>query len=104
MTIVPALAMLRAGSEGNLGFIINAVKEPWHYFWITGTLSSFLDNAPTYLTFLSTALGQFYAGIPETEAVTLLILKQEIFLKAISTGVRIFRCHDLHRSMLLTLW
>ena len=29
-----------------------------HYFWITGVLSSFLDNAPTYLTFFNTALGQ----------------------------------------------
>lgn len=90
MTIVPALAMLKAGNEGHLGFIINAVKEPWHYFWITGSLSSFLDNAPTYLTFLSTALGQFYAGIPETEAVAQLVLNQEIFLKAISTGAVFF--------------
>ena len=57
MCIVPALAMLRAGLEGQLAFITNAVKEPWHYFWITGTLSSFLDNAPTYLTFFNSALG-----------------------------------------------
>lgn len=90
MTIVPALAMLKAGSQGHLGFIINAVKEPWHYFWITGSLSSFLDNAPTYLTFLSTALGQFYAGIPEYEAIAQLIINQEIFLKAISTGAVFF--------------
>ena len=57
MCIVPALAMLRAGVQGELAFISNAVKEPWHYFWITGTLSSFLDNAPTYLTFFYSALG-----------------------------------------------
>ena len=57
MCIVPALAMLRAGAQGELAFIINAIKEPWHYFWTTGTLSSFLDNAPTYLTFFNTALG-----------------------------------------------
>ena len=49
-TMLPALDLLRArGAE--LG-----VREPWQFFWATGTLSSFLDNAPTYLTFL--ALGQ----------------------------------------------
>jgi Na+/H+ antiporter NhaD/arsenite permease-like protein len=90
MTIVPALAMLRAGSAGQLGFIMEAVKEPWHYFWVTGALSSFLDNAPTYLTFLSTALGQFYAGLPEPQAVARLLVENEIFLKAISTGAVFF--------------
>ena len=90
ITIVPALAMLRAGSDGQLGFIMDSVKEPWHYFWITGALSSFLDNAPTYLTFLSTALGQFYAGMPEPQAVARLLAENEIFLKAISTGAVFF--------------
>ena len=90
MTIIPALAMLKAGASGHLGFIIEAVKEPWHYFWITGSLSSFLDNAPTYLTFLNTALGQFFAGIPESQAVASLISHQEIYLKAISTGAVFF--------------
>ncbi|MFB0516626.1 MAG: sodium:proton antiporter [Candidatus Neomarinimicrobiota bacterium] len=60
ITIVPVLAMLRAGSEGALAFIINSVERPWHYFWVTGTLSSFLDNAPTYLTFFNTALGKLH--------------------------------------------
>lgn len=86
ITIIPALAMLRAGTHGHLAFIINAVKEPWHYFWITGVLSSFLDNAPTYLTFLNTALGNFYAGLPESQAIPALIAEKGIFLKAISTG------------------
>ena len=50
VTMVPALELLRLrGAE--LG-----VREPWQFFWATGVLSSFLDNAPTYLTFL--ALGQ----------------------------------------------
>ncbi len=90
MTIIPALAMLRAGMHGHLDFIIAAVKEPWHFFWITGSLSSFLDNAPTYLTFLNTALGQFFAGIPERQAIASLITHQEIYLKAISTGAVFF--------------
>jgi Na+/H+ antiporter NhaD/arsenite permease-like protein len=33
------------------------VREPWHFFWATGILSSFLDNAPTYLTFAAAACG-----------------------------------------------
>ena len=96
MTIIPALAMLRAGTEGSLAFIINAVKEPWNYFWITGSLSSFLDNAPTYLTFFNTALGRL--GLTEAEVTQ--ILKGVIdhpagaqfvtYLKAISAGAVFF--------------
>ncbi len=86
ITIIPALAMLRAGVNGELAFIINAVKQPWHYFWVTGALSSFLDNAPTYLTFLSTSLGNFFPGMPERQAIAALIAEKGIFLKAISTG------------------
>jgi len=50
LTMIPALELLRMRG-GELG-----VREPWHFFWAAGILSSFLDNAPTYLTFL--ALGQ----------------------------------------------
>ncbi len=86
MTIIPALAMLRAGAQGHLAFIINGVKEPWHYFWVTGGLSSFLDNAPTYLTFFNTSLGNFYPGLPESQAVAKLLAEHPIYLKAISCG------------------
>ena len=65
MTIVPALAILQAGEHGAMAGLIRAVKEPWHFFWITGTLSSFLDNAPTYLTFFNTALGKL--GLTEAQ-------------------------------------
>ncbi|MBM4118229.1 sodium:proton antiporter [bacterium] len=57
VTIIPALAILQAGEHGALAGLIRAVREPAHYFWATGSLSSFLDNAPTYLTFYNTALG-----------------------------------------------
>ena len=50
LTMIPALELLRMRG-GEFG-----VREPWHFFWAAGILSSFLDNAPTYLTFL--ALGQ----------------------------------------------
>ncbi len=86
MTIIPALAILKAGSDGALGWLLDAVQSPAHYFWVTGGLSSFLDNAPTYLTFFNSALGKFFPGLPEAEAVKSLIAEQEIYLKAISAG------------------
>ncbi|MBZ0156549.1 MAG: sodium:proton antiporter [Alphaproteobacteria bacterium] len=90
LTMLPCLKILQAGEQGALGFLTGAVREPVHYFWITGILSSFLDNAPTYLTFLSTALGGFYPGIPETKAVAQLIRERELYLEAISAGAVFF--------------
>jgi Na+/H+ antiporter NhaD/arsenite permease-like protein len=90
ITMVPCLLLLKAGVKGELGFLIAAVKEPVHYFWITGILSSFLDNAPTYLTFFNTALGSFYPGMTEAQAVPLLMTENAIFLKAISAGAVFF--------------
>src|SRR5207249_1625109 len=45
LTMIPALELLRLRG-GELG-----VRQPWQFFWATGALSSFLDNAPTYLAF-----------------------------------------------------
>ena len=86
MTIIPALAILKAGENGALGFLIRSVDKPMHYFWVSGVLSSFLDNAPTYLTFFSSALGKFYPGLPEAEAVARLIVEKIPYLAAISVG------------------
>ncbi len=86
VTMIPVLAILKAGTEGHLGFIIESVKEPLHYFWITGGLSSFLDNAPTYLVFLNTALGNFSPGVPERQAILDLIQNNQIYLEAIAAG------------------
>jgi Na+/H+ antiporter NhaD/arsenite permease-like protein len=90
ITMIPCLLILKAGSQGELAFIIDGVRAPLHYFWITGGLSSFLDNAPTYLTFFNTALGSFYAGMTEAEAVPLLMTEEAIYLKAISAGAVFF--------------
>ena len=63
LTIIPVIAMLKAGVNGPFGAIVAAVTRPdgspdvSMYFWITGALSSFLDNAPTYLVFFNTAGG-----------------------------------------------
>jgi Na+/H+ antiporter NhaD/arsenite permease-like protein len=85
-TIIPVLVMLRAGEAGAMAALIRAVRTPAQVFWATGVLSSFLDNAPTYLTFLTTNLGRLYPGVPEREAIQLLIAKHPQYLMAISTG------------------
>jgi len=90
LTMMPCLKILQAGEKGALAFLIETVQEPYHYFWVTGILSSFLDNAPTYLTFLSTLLGKFYAGVDSREAVALLITEHGIYLKAISSAAVFF--------------
>ena len=62
LTMIPALELLRMRG-GELG-----VRQPWQFFWATGALSSFLDNAPTYLTFLALGqglrLGDDVVGVP----------------------------------------
>jgi Na+/H+ antiporter NhaD/arsenite permease-like protein len=79
ITMIPALEILRTRSA-NLGF-----QEPWQYFWMSGALSSFLDNAPTYLTFTSMALGLVGA---KTESLSALLHSDlgVSLLRAVSTG------------------
>ena len=86
ITIIPALAILKAGEQGALAWLIKSVNTPAHYFWAAGSLSSFLDNAPTYLTFFNSALGKFYPGVPEAQAVANLIVEKIPYLAAISAG------------------
>jgi len=86
VTMIPALAMLKAGDRGHLAILVGGASEPWHYFWLTGVLSSFLDNAPTYLTFLNMALGHFSPGVGEKQAILDLIANHELFLEAVSMG------------------
>ncbi|WP_374625409.1 sodium:proton antiporter [Pandoraea sp.] len=76
LTIIPVVAILRAGEAGALGWVIRLVTGPGGtpdnvmYFWATGLLSSFLDNAPTYLVFFNTAGGDA-ATLMTTGAATL---------------------------------
>jgi Na+/H+ antiporter NhaD/arsenite permease-like protein len=92
MTIIPALAILKAGPAGALSDLTSAVHGPVRYFWATGILSSFLDNAPTYLTFFNAALGDLgrvEADIPGMLGYLDQSLRNEVFisdLTAISAG------------------
>ena len=59
VTIIPVLAMLQAGRAGIFAPLLKIITEPdgtpheVAYFWLTGVLSAFLDNAPTYLVLLN---------------------------------------------------
>ena len=63
VTMLPVLAILKAGDAGSFAAVARAVTSPdgqplpWAYFWLSGMLSSFLDNAPTYLVFFNLAGG-----------------------------------------------
>jgi Na+/H+ antiporter NhaD/arsenite permease-like protein len=76
ITMVPALLILEArGAEFG-------IHLPWHFFWLTGGLSSFLDNTPTYVTFLSLAEGLAHTtGMPQQ-----IIGIPVKYLEAISVG------------------
>jgi Na+/H+ antiporter NhaD/arsenite permease-like protein len=86
VTIIPALAILRAGELGAMAPLLRAVRRPAHFFWAAGLLSSLLDNAPTYLAFLSTALGRFQPGAADRQAVAALAASHAPYLQAIATG------------------
>jgi len=64
VTIIPALAILQAGPSGALADLVILVNasggQPNNiaYFWLTGLMSSFLDNAPTYLVFFNMTGGK----------------------------------------------
>jgi len=76
LTMVPVLQLLHQHGA-SLG-----VNTPARFFWITGALSSFLDNAPTYMMFFEAARGQTSAPFAGTTVAGV----PDIWLKAISLG------------------
>ncbi|MFH1438795.1 MAG: sodium:proton antiporter [Pseudomonadota bacterium] len=89
VTMIPALWILDSlGARNELG-----IDKPWQFFWATGTLSSFLDNAPTYLTFTAAASGLNHTDpnnlldlINAAKEQTHLAFNGVDYLKAISVG------------------
>lgn len=88
LTIIPAIAILKAGTGGALGSVVSLVTndagEPVDtmYFWLTGLLSSFLDNAPTYLVFFNTAGGDPVALMGPFASTLLAISAGAVFMGA----------------------
>jgi Na+/H+ antiporter NhaD/arsenite permease-like protein len=83
ITMVPALEILTVRGK-NFG-----ITEPWQFFWLTGGLSGFLDNAPTYLTFATLAAGsEDFAALARGEVVGLegVLVLQAISCAAVFMG------------------
>lgn len=90
--MIPAIAILKPGTDGALAGLIQLVSSNGQpdnamYFWLTGVLSSFLDNAPTYVVFFNTAGGNAQALMRDAPAT----------LAAISAGA-VFIGQYLHRQ------
>ena len=90
ITIAPVIAILRGGSQGALGFIIDLISDPAGqpvpeaYFWATGLLSGFLDNAPTYLVFFKAAGGDPDMLMDPLYSTLLAISMGAVFMGALS--------------------
>jgi len=90
LTIVPVLAILRAGSEGSMAGLVAAVTHPdgsplnGMYFWMSGLLSGFLDNAPTYLVFFNLASGDAQVMMNDLPQTLLAVSMGSVFMGALS--------------------
>jgi Na+/H+ antiporter NhaD/arsenite permease-like protein len=88
VTIIPAIAILRAGTDGALGALVSLASRPdgtpdnAMYFWLAGGLSSFLDNAPTYLVFFNMAGGDAAALMGPLATTLLAISAGAVFMGA----------------------
>lgn len=90
ITIAPVIAMLQAGVDGPFVKLVHLVHDASgapidsHYFWATGLLSGFLDNAPTYLVFFNLAGGDV-AHLTTDYATTLAAISAgSVFMGALS--------------------
>ena len=89
--IIPVLAMLQAGKNGVFAPLVAMVANPdgspnnIAYFWLTGILSSFLDNAPTYLVFFELA-----GGNPQTLMTSMAQTLVAISLGAVFMGANTY--------------
>ena len=91
LTIIPVLAMLKAGTNGAFAPVVQLVTDPQGqpipamYFWASGLLSSFLDNAPTYLVFFNLA-----GGDPQVMMTTLAPVLAAISAGAVFMGANTY--------------
>lgn len=92
ITIIAPIAMLKAANQGKgtLQFINNAVFDGFGdpinsmFFWITGLLSAFLDNAPTYLVFFNAAGGNAEMLMNEMTSTLIAISAGAVFFGALT--------------------
>ena len=90
ITIIPVIEILKIGETGKLGAIINLVNDTegtpiiQMYYWVTGILSSFLDNAPTYLVFFNVAGGNAELLMTRLAPVLIAISAGAVFMGAMT--------------------
>lgn len=89
ITLSPVMLMLQAGSLGHFRELVNLLQqhgEPVNplYFWVSGLLSGFLDNAPTYLVFFNLAGGNAALLMQQFPATLLAISMGSVFMGALS--------------------
>lgn len=84
-TMIPALQLVAYETHEYGKFLTASI-----FYWGTGILSSILDNAPTYLNFLSAAMGKFGLSIEKFSDVKIFESHDPIYLMAISVGAVFF--------------
>ena len=88
--VIPVLAMLNAGRAGPFAWLLQAVTaangtpHEIAYFWLTGILSAFLDNAPTYLVFFELAGGNAQTLMTDLALTLAAISSGAVFMGALS--------------------
>ena len=85
MTMIPALQLIAHESA-----VLKDHLNAGIFYWATGGLSGFLDNAPTYLNFLSAAMGKYGLQINEKAQVMEFVIQDDIYLRAISVAAVFF--------------
>lgn len=83
LTMIPALQILQSGEAVQ-------ISTPMQYYFATGALSAFLDNAPTYLSFLAAAMGREHLSVESPADVMAFAAGHAPHLIAISLGAVFF--------------
>ncbi len=85
MAMIPALQLI--AHEAN---VLSDKLNAGVFYWATGSLSGFLDNAPTYLNFLSAAMGKYALDVNVKSEVLEFVTRDDIYLRAISVAAVFF--------------
>ncbi len=84
-TMIPALQLIAHEAR-----ILSDQLNAGVFYWATGFLSAFLDNAPTYLNFLSAAMGKYALDVNLQDNVRQFVIEDEVYLQAISVAAVFF--------------
>ncbi|MCK6612720.1 MAG: sodium:proton antiporter [Ignavibacteriaceae bacterium] len=85
ITMIPALQLIAHEAR-----VYSNILNQGTFYWATGSLSSFLDNAPTYLNFLSAAMGKYGLDVNVKSEVMEFVVHDDVYLRAISVAAVFF--------------